>query len=305
MTKKTQEYEMHVTEFVAAVKAFIGKTKYGKGCYCEELTQRLLDKKAKQYPDWYYKTKCKTPGYKHLSNYEYLQRFVGKGWFVADCCGLIKGVRAGYRANGTVGKMTTEIDQPISKMAKELRNKTDYKNVCEGGVICFEDNTHIAMVSEVGVSDVESAPSLDGVAEVSIDYQPKFQGTKGGQLPWVDYTPKREKIVEDGVWGTKTTQRAQEVFGTTVDGIVSRQLSRMRSRMPGCTSGWQWVGASSDKGSALIRAIQKWLKVEVDGHMGPKTIQALQKRMGTPVDGVLSKPSQCIKAFQKYLNESE
>lgn len=298
-----RQYEMHVTEFEKAVKGFIGKTKYGKGGYCELLTQKLLDKKARQYSEWYHKTKCRTPGYKHLTNYEYLKRFVDKGWFLADCCGLIKGVRAGFRADGTVGRMTTAIDQTIEEMHRELIDKTDCRSVCSGGVICFEDNTHIAMISEMGVSDVESSPSLDGVAEVSINYQPKFKNASGGKLPWVDYTPKKEKIAEDGIWGTKTTRRAQEEFGTTVDGIVSRQLSRMRNRMPGCTSGWQWVGASGDNGSELIRALQKWLRVTVDGHMGPKTIEALQRKMGTPVDGVLSKPSQCIKAFQKYLNE--
>lgn len=294
---------MHVTEFVEAVKAYIGKTKYGKGCYGEKLTQKLLDKKARQYPEWYHKTKCKTPGYKHLSNYEYLSKFCNGKWFVADCCGLIKGVRAGYRADGTEGKMTTEIDETIEKMYAGLKDKTDAKSVCEGGAIVFPDFKHIAMVSEVGERDVESAPTLDGVQEVSIDYQPKFKDAKGGKLPWVDYTPKRERLVEDGIWGSKTTQRAQEEFGTTVDGIVSRQLPRMRSRMPGCGSGWQWVGNSTDKGSELIRAMQKWLKVTIDGHMGPKTIEALQRKMGTAVDGVLSRPSPCIKAFQHYLNE--
>ena len=262
----------------------------------------MLDKKAMQYPEWYHKTNCRLPGYKCYTNYEYLQKFVNKGWFVADCCGLLKGVRAGYRADGTEGKMTTEIDETIEQMADSLTDKTDARNVCEGGMIYTADFDHVAMISEVGTRDVESAPSLDGVKDVDINYQPKFKTAKGGKLPWVDYTPKKEKIAEDGIWGAKTTRKAQEVFGTTQDGIVSRQLPRMKSRMPGCTSGWQWVGSSADKGSALIRAMQKWLKVTVDGHMGPKTIEALQRKMGTTVDGVLSKPSPCIKAFQKYLN---
>lgn len=300
---KKQTYEMTADELVEYERAYIGKTFYGKGCYGEKLTKKLLDKKAKQYPQWYYRTKCKVPGYKALSNYDYLSKFVDRGYFIADCCGLPKGIRAGYRADGTVGRMTTEIDQTIEEMYNDLLDKTDAKDVPVGGAIVFPDFTHIATISEIGTKDIESAPSLNGVKEVAIDYQPNFRNAKGGKFPWVDYRPKKDKLVEDGIWGSKTTQRAQEEFGTTVDGIVSRQLPRFKTRMPGCTSGWQWTGSSADKGSELIRAMQKWLKVTVDGHIGPKTIEALQRKMGTPVDGVLSKPSQCVKAFQKYLNE--
>lgn len=300
---KKQTYEMHVDEYMSAIRAYIGKTKYGKGCYGERLTKKLLDKKARQYPEWYHETKCKTPGYKHLTNYEYLSKFCDGKWFVADCCGLIKGVRAGYRADGTEGKMTTEIDQTIKQMYDGLEDKTSVNNVPEGGCIVFDDYSHIATVSEQGEKDIESSPSLDGVREVNITYQPLFKNAKGGKLPWVDYKPRREEIAEDGIWGAKTTRLAQEVFGTPVDGIVSRQLPRFKTRCAGCGSGWQWTGTTADRGSALIRALQKWLKVDVDGHFGTKTIEALQKKMGTPVDGVLSRPSPCIKAFQHYLNE--
>lgn len=302
MAKKTS-YEMHVADYMTALRAYVGRTKYGKGCYGEKLTEALLLKKAKQYPEWYYRTKCKTPGYKHMSNYEYLKAFCGSGWFIADCCGLIKGIRAGYRADGTKGNMTTEIDQTIEQMADSLTDKTDAREVPEGGMIYFDDYKHVATISEPGAKDIESSPTLDGAKEVSIDYQPRFKGAKGGKLPWIDYRPRREKLVEDGIWGMKTTRAAQEEFGTPVDGIVSRQLPRFKSRCPGCGSGWQWTGNSGDIGSALIRAMQKWLKVEADGHFGTKTIEALQRKMGTPVDGVLSRPSPCIKAFQHYLNE--
>lgn len=302
--KTTYEIEMTVEEFMDAIKGFEGKTLYAVGGFCEKLTLSKLNQKAKQYPDWYYRTKCAVPGYRHLTNYQYLSDMMRvRDWFIADCCGLIKGVRAGYRADGTMGRMTPEIDEPIDKMAAGLINKTDAKNVPYGGMIFFPDYSHVAVISEPGVKDIESAPTTNGVKEVSINYQPRFKNAQGGLLPWIDYRIPKKKIEEDGLWGMETTRRAQQEFGTYEDGIVSRQLSRFKSRMPGCVAGWHWTGVSGDGGSDLIRAMQKWLKVEVDGHCGTQTIMALQKKMGTPVDGVLDKPSQCIKAFQHYLNE--
>ena len=302
--RTTYELELGVEEFMDAIKAFEGKTLYAVGGFCERLTMTTLNQKAKQYPKWYYYTKCVVPGYRHLTNYEYLRDMCSRGnWFIADCCGLIKGVRAGYRADGTKGRMTTEIDEPIERMAAGLIDKRPAKEVPYGGMIFFPDYDHVAVISEPGVKDIESAPTTNGVKEVPITYQPRFKNALGGMLPWVDYHIPKKKIAEDGLWGMETTRRAQQEFGTYVDGIVSRQLPRMKSRLSGCVDGWHWTGASGDGGSDLIRAMQKWLKVDVDGHMGPQTISALQHAMGTPVDGVLDRPSQCIKAFQKYLNE--
>jgi hypothetical protein len=42
----------------------------------------------------------------------------------------------------------------------------------------------------------------------------------------------------------------------------------------------------------------------VDGNLGPATIKRWQKVMGTPVDGVISRPSELIRAVQRRLNPS-
>ena len=304
MAKKTTAYEMHYTDLVKFEREFIGKTLYAKGGQCEKLTRRKLDELARRYSSWYHRTKCKVAGYKNLTNYEYLERFIGKGYYIADCCGLIKGIRCGRRADGTEGHMTPEIDQTIEQMVAGLTDVVeDVKKAGEGYMMFFSDYSHVMTVSVEGEKDIESAPSLNGVAEVDIGYQPLSRIGGAGKLPWVDYSPKVEKLTCDGLWGIKTTKRAQEVFKTPVDGIVSRQLPRYKTRCAACGSGWEWSGTSADKGSALIRAMQKWLGVTVDGHIGTQTIEALQKKMGTPVDGLLSRPSQCVKAFQKWLNE--
>ena len=85
------------------------------------------------------------------------------------------------------------------------------------------------------------------------------------------------KLAVDGMWGAGTTRRLQQVYGTPVDGVIS-------------------------KPSMVIKAIQRALKVTADGLRGPKTYKAMQKKAGTPADGKLSKVSPMIKYMQRQLN---
>ena len=297
--------EMTKTNFVKYLREFVGRTKYAKGGHCERLTISTLNTLAKRYPEWYYNRKCKVKGFEDLSNYEYLARFVDKGWFIADCCGLIKGVRAGYRADGTVGKMTSEIDQTIKQMADSLEDKRkDYTEAEQGEMVYFSDYSHVMTVSERDKLDIESSPSLDGAKETSLFYQPKSRVGGAGKLPWVDYD-EIPKLTEDGLWGKKTTSRAQEYFGTTIDGEVWRQLRKYREKNRGLCSGWKWTGKASDNGSELIRAMQKWLGRSQTGHLDDDFVKALQLKLGVSPDGVLDSPSVTIRKFQKFLNESE
>lgn len=108
----------------------------------------------------------------------------------------------------------------------------------------------------------------------------------------------QKNIAEDGLWGKDTTKRAQEVFGTPVDGMISGQLKSCAKYFPSIISVSYGRG-----GSALVRAMQKWLCIPEDGYIGQQFVLALQHKMGTVADGVLSKPSSCIKAFQHWLNQ--
>ena len=106
------------------------------------------------------------------------------------------------------------------------------------------------------------------------------------------------KLVEDGYWGNGTTKRAQEVFGTPVDGVITGQFKPCAKYFPGIIS-----ISYGGNGSALVRAMQKWLCIPEDGYIGKQFVLTLQHKMGTIEDGVLSKPSDCIKAFQHWLNQ--
>ena len=112
-----------------------------------------------------------------------------------------------------------------------------------------------------------------------------------------------DKIAEDGYWGVATTKKAQKVFGTTIDGIVSDQYQSVGNKNPGLLSStFQWK-TNPKYGSLLIKAIQNKVGVKADGFIGSDTIRAMQRWLGTPVDGKVSKPSLMVKAFQHWLNE--
>lgn len=113
-------------------------------------------------------------------------------------------------------------------------------------------------------------------------------------------TASKGTVEVDGLWGSATTRRAQQLCGTPVDGEVWHQYNR--SKLPGCTTGWQWD--DTGKGSPLIRALQSRWGVAADGVMGPATANAMIKRYGNGIcDGRLDAPSVAIKGFQRALNE--
>ena len=114
--------------------------------------------------------------------------------------------------------------------------------------------------------------------------------------------PNEHIINIDGQWGTDTTLKAQEVFNTTKDGKVTDQYLAYKSQNPGLLS-FEWKNNPSNYGSELIRAIQKKVGTNVDGHIGPETIKKMQKWLGTVQDGYVSNPSVMVKAFQKWLNK--
>lgn len=130
-----------------------------------------------------------------------------------------------------------------------------------------------------------------------------------GEAPSAPSAPDSGLLVVDGLWGSDTTLRAQEVTGAPYhDGIVSRQNPAHKWRMPGCTLGWEW-GLGDLSGSPLIKRLQKTWGVTPDGIMGPDSINGMiAYYMGrgsgaTELDGRLDYVSLTIKQFQRELNE--
>lgn len=108
--------------------------------------------------------------------------------------------------------------------------------------------------------------------------------------------PRVPQIAVDGIIGAATVRRWQTVMGTTVDGVVSNQLTV--SYRPALFA----VNHNEPYGqSQLVRAVQSVVGVTVDGLLGPETIKAIQRRLGVAVDGVLGRET--AKALQRRLNE--
>lgn len=245
---------LKVDEYKRALEGYRGKTKYAKGFYGQALTREKLNAARRKYPDWYDKKKSVQDPKK--TNYEYLLQFCNKGWFAADCIGLVKGIRAGYRADGTVGRLTKQMDQTVREMVASLTDKhTDYENAEVGELVYFSDYSHVMTVTKKGELDIESAPSIDGVQEVSLFYQPKSRVGGAGKLPWVDYSkPQPAPVKEDEV---------------------------KYSELEVCRKG--------SKGDA-VRTIQANVHVFVDGTFGNDTetaVKEFQKKHGLTADGVV------------------
>ena len=186
--------------------------------------------------------------------------------------------------------------------------------------ICFEGNFETETMGEAqknaGVELVEYLKQKYSISTVvrhkdlaatacpgkNFPFEEILQGVKTETTQPEQVEQKKQegdnKLVEDGYWGNGTTKRAQEVFGTPIDGVITGQLKSCAKYFPGIVSVSYGRG-----GSALVRAMQFEFCIPEDGYIGKQFVLALQHKMGTIEDGVLSKPSDCIKAFQHWLNQ--
>lgn len=116
---------------------------------------------------------------------------------------------------------------------------------------------------------------------------------------------KRKPLEVDGWMGPATVTRLQQLFGTTVDGIISDQWIWYKDQNPGLIA-VEWVNYGDNDarhhGSELVRAMQKYFGAVVDGVIGPDTISRMQEFFGTTVDGCVSGPSQLVMAMQSWAN---
>ena len=149
---------------------------------------------------------------------------------------------------------------------------------------------------------------ISGNVDVNHCYRDFPAEIGSGSIPAPAPAPAKEQIEVDGKWGKATTRRLQQIFGTTVDGIVSHQYSSYRASNPGLDYGsFQWENNPAGY-SPMIKAFQGCLNIWInagltdDGHIGPKTIKAIQTWLGSGSDGKFDKISPCIKKLQEWAN---
>ena len=130
-------------------------------------------------------------------------------------------------------------------------------------------------------------------------YYYRLAPVSGIKPPITENKPQMTILVVDGSWGPATTKRLQEYFGLSIrDEVISGQIkTSANANIPSVQFG--------RGGSNLIRAMQEWLGVEVDGNFGPATCRALQRKFGTIEDGVISLPSDVVKELQRRLNNNK
>ena len=105
----------------------------------------------------------------------------------------------------------------------------------------------------------------------------------------------------DGDWGPANRDGLRE---------GARHRGRRRGVRAGLPATWPPSAACPSSawrvgsgGSQMVRALQSKVGASADGYFGPNTCRALQAYLGTEQDGVLSHPSQAVRAvLQRRLN---
>ena len=202
-------------------------------------------------------------------------------------CTIIKD--AGYKVG-----IYANLNWLNNKIDSSLQDKYDiwvaqYNNTCD-----YKKDYIMWQYSSKG-----KVNGINGNVDMNYFYG-KLEETKPVTGPAKEET-KKHIIAEDGKWGTDTTRKAQEVFGTTVDGLVTDQRAEYKSANPGLIA-FEWK-SNPIRYSELIKAIQKKVGATQDGWIGPNTIKKMQKYFGTVQDGCISNPSDVVKAFQRWLNK--
>ena len=104
------------------------------------------------------------------------------------------------------------------------------------------------------------------------------------QMWIVENKDAMSSVEEDNLLSKSDVKAAQKLFGTTVDGVISNQLTTTSKYWPGIDLDCIDFGKG---GSEFVKKLQKFLKLSgPDGYLGPNTIKALQKLLGITADGV-------------------
>ena len=192
---------------------------------------------------------------------------------------------------------------PVSAVAKELNLSlwiAQYASMDATGYQAHPWNEGKYSCAIRQYSSTGRLPGWGGSLDLNIAYMDRAAWAKyAGASITADTAPAAPRVPQiavDGIIGAATVRRWQTVMGTTVDGVVSNQLTV--SYRPALVA----VNHNQPYGqSQLVRAVQSVVGVTVDGLLGPETIKALQRRLGVTVDGILG--TNTAKALQRRLNE--
>lgn len=207
----------------------------------------------------------------------------------------------GYLGEATIAKLQKALGTPVdgklsepSMMVKELQKQLGVK---VDGYLGKDTISALQKHLKTPVDGELSKPSLM-VKELQKQLN---AGTfkPGSSKPAAKPAASKPKanLDVDGYWGKELNKALQRYFGTSVDGVISKQHENSITKK--IEKNAVTFGTT---GSLVVKELQGLLGLDKDGNIGPDTIKALQKHLGTPVDGELSVPSLMVKELQKRLN---
>ena len=154
------------------------KTIYAYGTWGQILTNNVITSKTKQYPGWY-----------TSANQKKLKNLVGKGYYVFDCVGMIKGVLWGWCGNGTTnGGATYQANGVPDVSANGMIEKcydvsSNMNNITMGEVVWM--NGHIGVYYQNN-QVIECSPAFKDKVQITNLSQRKW--LKHGKLPYITYS---------------------------------------------------------------------------------------------------------------------
>lgn len=173
--------------------------------------------------------------------------------------------------------------------------------------VCFHDNK-----TDLAAYKKNRDKVVDAIVESIVDI---IGGKKASGGKKEDKPAKKTdgKLDEDGKWGKDCTLKNQKAFKTEQDGIISFQPAGNKKYLANCYEvSWKFYNSGYDAGSALIKAIQRFLKEQgyytgkIDGWCGKQTVIAMQKFLRAKgyyvgdIDGSMGPKT--VKGWQRYIN---
>lgn len=156
-------------------------TVYAYGCFGNQITESLINEKAKQYPWWYSDTK-KNELYKYAK-----LNYVVWGF---DCVCMIKSILWGFSADtskstgGAIYCSNNVPDLNADGMIQKCNYIShDFKNIEIGEVVWLSGHIGVYIGNE---QVVECSPIWENKVQITKLSQRKW--LKHGKLPWISYT---------------------------------------------------------------------------------------------------------------------
>lgn len=231
----------------------------------------------------------------------------GSSWSIAWCA-CFASMCLGLAGQSCPGAPSYNCDTWVSRARQSGGNFVGKYNAAAGDIVFFDWNLN-GSLDHVGIVELNCGSYLQTIEGNTNGNRVARRTRSFGTIAYVLRPPyagstsnaPASGLSVDGFWGSGTSTRLQQVLGTPADGIISDQYAGNRSLMPGCTSGWEW-GNANHGGSTVIKALQRKVGASPDGVMGKDTIRKLQAYLGTYQDGIISAPSNVVKAMQRRLN---